>query len=82
MADIIETFPSLALHDRVAIVVPDVKFRDRLMPVLQQSLQTISTLALKLVHAVDMVSSTTIREDDATNLIMFDTIDNMDGLER
>jgi hypothetical protein len=75
-------FVGLNLHDRVACVVSDASFRERLRPVLQRQLQhAFPERQFKLVTAEDacaLVGPTT----DGSEWLVLDEIEQLDGLER
>jgi hypothetical protein len=75
-------FVGLNLHDRVACVVSDASFRERLRPVLQRELQhAFPERHFKLVTAEDacaLVGPTT----DGSEWLVLDEIEQLDGLER
>ncbi|CAE7834466.1 unnamed protein product [Symbiodinium sp. CCMP2592] len=83
---VVETFPGISLQHRLALLVPDNEFCDRLKPILQRrlrhrlphrhlSLLSFEESSRKLRSQPSTVSATTEQES-----IVLDCIDNADGL--
>ena len=91
---IMKTFPGLMLHGRLAIVLPDETFARTFMRPLSSLLRDrFQDRAFALVDAEESSSLTTMDDDEEetdgalsdaarAEAILFDSIDNVDGLER
>jgi hypothetical protein len=79
-------YRNLPLHNRLAIILPDKDFRDKLMPYLSGALlksDNYSKFKLKSAQEVSGVILGGINpDDDDICSILFDYVDEMDGLER
>ena len=80
---ILTTFPGLDLHDRVALVVPDDEFKRDLGPVLSRMLPA-ELSGFRLSSATDASAFVLGRGARTHNQrwLVFDTMAQMDGLER
>ena len=75
--------PSLDLHDRLAILGPDMQFVDLLRPVLLEELATMFPTRNFALVSSDIAASTVNRpQGETAEMIMLDGLDNVDGLER
>eukprot|EP00966_Prymnesium_polylepis_P038646 897100-Prymnesium_polylepis.1 len=86
---VLETFPGLQLHDRVAIVVPDERCKSELEDELQLLLSDLLRShggGLRLVNAEEATRSFSrsapSRPRPDPQWLVLDTVDNVDGLER
>ena len=75
-------FPTLNMNDRVAVVVPNDEFMKRFQGLFESKLQDFfGQRKFKLVDAYTL-ESTEETSNSVEEAILFDTVENMDGLER
>ena len=82
---VVSEFPGLSLHDRLAIIVPNRDFRGQLAPPLQRQLASaFPERELVLVDAARASASCVIGGSEVAKAewLVFDDMEQMDGLER
>eukprot|EP01047_Picozoa_sp_COSAG01_P035256 COSAG01_NODE_2693_length_7243_cov_4.778695_1_plen_1576_part_00 len=90
--DVTDTFDGLNLHDRLAIIVPDADFAEQLRPELSRELEAefADTRRFKLVTAAEASAVCSFGRgarkvsalDHGSELVVFDEMEQLDGLER
>eukprot|EP01050_Picozoa_sp_SAG11_P015346 SAG11_NODE_1981_length_3967_cov_4.093330_1_plen_844_part_10 len=82
---VVDEFPDLSLHDRLAVVVPDASWRDRVQPLLERQLeQSLPQRRFQMVDASAACAACLLggRAQSECEWLVLDGIEQVDGLEK
>jgi hypothetical protein len=79
---IFETFPGAEIHDNLVVLVPDVEFREAVLPLLAVAYsERVPSPGIVLVDATEGAFATR-RNKSHPNRVVIDTLESFDGMER
>ncbi len=79
--EVIKKYENLSLHCRLAIIVPNEKFRASLVDPLDQAIRGKNFQLINSERASRMIPKRNVIEDGSPECLVLDTVDNLDGLE-
>lgn len=78
-----KNFPGAAIHDNLVILVPNVQFKEEVLPLLTRAMnEQIPAPGISIVNSVDGAFAEPKKSAQQPNRIVLDSLESFDGMER